>query len=682
MTLPAPVLDDRTFQDIVDEAKKRIPAYFDDWTDHNVSDPGVTLIELFAWMTEMLTYRLNQVPELHVSRFLEMFGMQRQPPQPAQAAVTFRFSEPQPFPIFLPQGTEVSTTQTETEPSVTFATESAVTVHPPQLDVLLQRRQVQDGGGETVQRLATAGQSLLAADRDQAAVEPLFSADLLAGEAVYFGFANDVSGYTLQLHFRCEKAGGNDIIGTRPPLVWEALVGGGDRWQPLGPPEKDTTGGFNTDGRVLLHAPPLTADSRGGFRRYWLRVRLMSTAERAADGRKAYAESPRVSRVWAAAAGCTVPVVHAERMPRELLGYSDGAPGQTFRLRATPVIARTLDEHLVIVPPNGSEGAHEAWFEVADFAEHGPDDCCYTLDSATGEIRLPPAIRSPDGQVRFHGAVPPRGAAVYFTRYRYHTGRDGNVGAGQINTLKSSIPFVAGVSNQRAAGGGRDLESMAHLQLRATRQWRTVDRAVTAQDYEWLTWQFARDEISRVKCLQPHASEQNRVPTGTVFVLALPRLPQTAAGRNGRYTADQLVLSPDLRQRIARHLNERRLLTTRLAVQSPQVHWVHVELTALLAPTTDARAARLRIEDRLNQFLNPFSGGPEYTGWPFGRSLHRTDIFVCLQHTPGVLSVQQIKLFAADEGGNTQGDPQETIFVAAHGLIAAHAPVIHLQEAA
>ena len=72
MTLAAPKLDDRNFQQLVDEAKKRIPHYVQEWTDHNVSDPGVTLIELFAWMTETMLYRMNRVPDLHYVKFMEM----------------------------------------------------------------------------------------------------------------------------------------------------------------------------------------------------------------------------------------------------------------------------------------------------------------------------------------------------------------------------------------------------------------------------------------------------------------------------------------------------------------------------------------------------------------------------------------------------------------------------------
>ena len=94
MPLNAPNLDDRHFQDLVDEAKKRIPQYCKEWTDHNVSDPGVTLIELFAWMNDLLLYRLNQVPDLHYIRFMEMLGITLQEPLPAKPTVSFWLSKP------------------------------------------------------------------------------------------------------------------------------------------------------------------------------------------------------------------------------------------------------------------------------------------------------------------------------------------------------------------------------------------------------------------------------------------------------------------------------------------------------------------------------------------------------------------------------------------------------------
>ena len=74
--LPAPNLDDRTFQDLVDEAKRLVQQRCPEWTDHNVSDPGVTLIEAFAQMVDQLIYRLNRVPDRNYVKFLELIGVE------------------------------------------------------------------------------------------------------------------------------------------------------------------------------------------------------------------------------------------------------------------------------------------------------------------------------------------------------------------------------------------------------------------------------------------------------------------------------------------------------------------------------------------------------------------------------------------------------------------------------
>src|SRR5436190_3719967 len=130
MPLVTPRLDDLRFQDIVDEAKSRIPRYCPEWTDHNVSDPGVALIELFAWMTELLLCRVNQVPDKTYVRFLELIGVRLEPPRAARAPVTFYLSAPQPVEIVIPEGTEVATIRTETSAAFIFTTEAALTIRP------------------------------------------------------------------------------------------------------------------------------------------------------------------------------------------------------------------------------------------------------------------------------------------------------------------------------------------------------------------------------------------------------------------------------------------------------------------------------------------------------------------------------------------------------------------------
>src|SRR5438128_12276282 len=106
MPLPVPKLDDRTFQDLVNETKRLIPRYCPEWTDHNISDPGVTLIELFAWMTDLLLYRINRIPDRNYIAFLNLMGVRLQSPRPAVADITFRLSAAQPETVTIPQGAE------------------------------------------------------------------------------------------------------------------------------------------------------------------------------------------------------------------------------------------------------------------------------------------------------------------------------------------------------------------------------------------------------------------------------------------------------------------------------------------------------------------------------------------------------------------------------------------------
>lgn len=87
--LPKSDLDDRRFEDLVEECLLRIPRYCPEWTNYNPSDPGITLIELFAWLTDQMMQRFNQVPRRHYVAFLELLGVRLQPPSPAQTDLTF-----------------------------------------------------------------------------------------------------------------------------------------------------------------------------------------------------------------------------------------------------------------------------------------------------------------------------------------------------------------------------------------------------------------------------------------------------------------------------------------------------------------------------------------------------------------------------------------------------------------
>jgi hypothetical protein len=131
--IPAPRLDDRAFEDIVAEAIRLIPRYCPEWTNHNPSDPGITLIELAAWMTDIILYRLNRVPERNYVAFLNLLGIKLKPPQAAKALLTFNLVDGAERQI-VREGTQVATPQAADEEAVSFETTRDLVVTKVKLD--------------------------------------------------------------------------------------------------------------------------------------------------------------------------------------------------------------------------------------------------------------------------------------------------------------------------------------------------------------------------------------------------------------------------------------------------------------------------------------------------------------------------------------------------------------------
>lgn len=656
MTLTVPKLDDRHFQDLVDEAKKRIPHYCKEWTDHNVSDPGVTLIELFAWMTDILLYRLNQVPDKHIIKFMEMLGITLQEPVPAQAPVTFWLSAPQETAVVIPAGTEVASTQTETEPSIVFTTQEDFQVMPPELSQVLSR--VAAKGGKTYQTHNLR--------RLQAGFEgmDIFTPAPEVDDALYFGFENDLSQHILGFQVDFDPAGGAGIDPTLPPVVWEASTGDADRhWQACDV-DTDTTRGMNSAGRIHVHLPTMGKYSVNKHNLYWVRVRVKDIlAAEKDDGMRPYQKSPRLRKATAASWGGTTPAIHARQINREFLGQSDGTPGQRFRLQVTPILRRSEDETLIVQPP-GQEP--QSWEEVRDFADSDGRSQQFTLDGVTGDLQLGPAVRQPDGTIKLYGAIPPRGANLIFQQYRFGGGQDGNVHAGILNTLKTAIPYISRVSNRESAWGGLDAESLEAAMMRAPVLLRSRDRAVTEADFEFLAKQALPAAIGRVKCLQPRPSEAGRVSPGQVYVLVVPRVPNPM----GYLEPTQLALRDSDVTTLTAFLDERRMLTTRLDIREPAYRWVAARVQLRATPGANQDDVETEVLARLYRFLNPLTGGPTGKGWEFGRELFLSDVYQSLQGIPNVQFIRNVELFAASPGGGPEGKAEESLDVVAHGVVA------------
>lgn len=652
MPLPAPNLDDRRFQDLVDDAKRLVQRHCPEWTDHNVSDPGVTLIETFAYMTDQLLYRVNRVPDRLYLKFLDLIGLRMLPPSAARVPVTFWLSAPATTPLTIPAATRLGTPRTQAQDGVEFETVRDLSL-PPRKLTAVRTTAVPDSDVER-----EAGTSDLTRQLTAGATFGIFGDPPAVDDALLIGLNGPAPRCAIRIDFDGQVAG----IGVNPllpPLVWEAWSG--QEWQSCDV-TLDETGGFNQPGAIILHLPmEHDVSVIDGERAGWLRARVTEPEE----GQPGYTSSPAVRRLSACTVGGTVTAAHAELVELEELGVSDGVPGQSLPLSRAPVLTGAGS---CVVEVSSVDGWRE-WARVEDFADSGPDDPHFLLDACSGLVLFGPAVREPNGELRQYGAVPAAGATIRIRGYTTGGGSAGNVTVGAITTLRSSVPFVASVENRYPAQGGVDGETLEEAKARGPLLLRTRGRAVTAEDYEVFARRAAPD-AARMHCAPASAG-------GAVRVLVVP----AAVSENGRVRFDNLVPDPGLLTRVAEALDEVRLIGVRVSVEPPLYRGVTV--IARLVARPRAGKDRLR-EDALRtvfEFLSPLpGGGPGKKGWPFGRPVQAGEIFGLLQQVRGVDLVEDVRLFSADPVTGKRGDEARRIDLAANSLVFSYDHQIRVED--
>jgi predicted phage baseplate assembly protein len=634
MVLPVPNLDDRRFQDLVDEAKRLVQQRCPEWTDHNVSDPGVTLIETFAWMTDQLIYRLNRVPDRNYVKFLDLIGVTLFPPTAARTDVTFWLAGPQPDVVRIAPATQIATVRTETDEAIVFATTEELPIIPAKLIEL----------GSMAKGKSTYRDLLPDVELGKDAY--CFQERPALGDALLIGLSQAVPSNAILLRFKCDIEGVG-VNPDHPPLLWEAW--NGEDWIPCDQ-DSDSTGGLNRDGDVVIHVPRgHAAHSIGTRHAAWVRARVVEPL----PGMSGYEASPTVNAASSITVGGTVEAINAAVEANEDLGVSEGIPGQRFELRRKPVLSTDEPAKLSVSAGTGTDGSPmwQSWDQVEDFAASGPDDRHFVIDGATGEVRFGPAIRQPDGTLRRYGATPDKDRFIRMLEYHTGGGQRGNAAAGSIKVLKSSNPFVSRVENRGDARGGVDGEDIENAKVRGPIRLRTRGRAVTTEDFEHLAREAAPN-VGRVRAI----AAGDGALAGAVRVLVVPSLPSA----DGRIRFDQLVPDPTLLEAITQRLEECRVIGTRISVEPPGYRGVTVEAT--VKPASGANPNRLKAdaERALYEYLHPITGGPDGSGWPFGRPVTIGEIYSVLQRVPGAEVVDTVNLFGtnAETGQGREATPR------------------------
>jgi predicted phage baseplate assembly protein len=625
-----PLIDDRGFDDIVAEIRARIARYTPEWqpvwNDVNDNDPGITLAQVFAWLSEMMLYRMQRVPDLNYIKFLELIGLELLAAQPAMAEVSFAVADGETRAVVpVPARTQVSAASDDGPPLVFESTRNldavACTLQSVQAYDAAQYRDCTDRNQQARDAWAPFGELPrpgaaltlglgFPAGHPNETLFPALSLDLAVWSAPPPGKAPRV--------FQCGA-----LAYAPAKLQWEGFDGTG--W--IGIDQlSDESLAFTRAGHLLLRVPagvtlnraylgdydatdPVTGAARPPL--FWLRARLV-TAQ--------YDRAPKMLAVRTN----TVPVEQAQTVERELLGGTDGTRNQSWKLENAPV----LRDGLQIQIDDGT-GAR-VWQAVDDLLGAQATDEQLAVDWTSG------VIVAGDGE---NGAIPVANpnnpdANVLALSYRYGGGKRGNVAAHAIASLLTPVAGIDGgkVDNLFAAIGGRDEERLDDAKKRARQMLRTRDRAVTTDDFEQLAQQAGNVRRARALPLAHPQFPGVQVP-GAITIIVVPDT-----------DARPPVPSEALLRTVCDALDQRRLLGTELFVVAPR--YVSVSVAAQVVVRDDANPATVRqdVEKAITTYLDPLTGGDDGSGWPFGGTIRYSKLVQKVFGVTGVDSVPHLVL--------------------------------------
>lgn len=648
MPLEAPNLDTRTFDQIYREALLRIPRYTPEWTDFNDGDPGITLLQLFAWLTEMTLFGLNQVPERNYIKFLQLLNLELQPAHPAEAHVTITATTTG-VADSLPPGTQFEAQAADGGDPLIFETEAGLDLVRPKL---MQVHVYNDA------RLRDYTEE----NNRQGATFAPFGWTPQVNSALYLGFEPIDPAppgrlfpqmMSLRVFYptderagepqRCEGAAQQSVDSPGVRLVWEYKPSSNSRrWQRMAA-YKDETNSFTREGYILLEGPSdIVATQELGLDApyYWVRCRLDTGS---------YGERvPVIDFVRPN----TTKVTNLTTVREEVLGSSDGSPDQTFRLRFTPVQVDTLSLETEEVGADGLPRI-QPWTRVEDLLSSSPDALHFTLNATRGEVTFGNGI---------NGQIPPAGAQIIARLYRYGGGKRGNVQAGTIIAPVNPPQGIESVINERPAVDGRDEEDVDTLRAQAPKRIRARQRAVTAEDYAALAREVGGVKRATAIALAHPAHPGVKVP-GAVTVVIVP-------------DTDTMPPEPsaDLIDFVCRELERYRLLTTEVYVKGPTYTAIKVEATVQARSGAAFGAVANAVKLEINRLLDPVGRRSQtmmeanrapQTPWAFGQDLYPTGLYSTIMRVDDVVAVDHLAILV----NGLPHELDERVSIAPDGLV-------------
>jgi len=403
-----------------------------------------------------------------------------------------------------------------------------------------------------------------------------FKQDIEYEEALYLGFDSYLSEQESVVYFDLDNMGEISSVNGQRVLKWEILYEG--KWIALA--IEDETEGLTISGDVKIKFPKIGKLEEytlyiDTLERMWVRVSVLFSSMKI---------FPKINMLLLN----SVEVNQQKSFQNETVGYSQGLPDMKFFLD---------NDNLVQAPVIIIED--EEYRAVDRFIDYGKDECVFRFNGITGEIKFGDGV---------YGKIPPLGAEIFVKSYAITAGKKGNLPAKTITILQESINYVDSVENISSCIDGHDGDTIDELKRFAPSVLKTMQRAVSVEDYEHLSLQYSTF-VKKAKCI---------VHNGEVVILIM----------NQNVIKDSGFLKPSFIRELQSYLEALSMITVKPKVQGIVVSKLKVNIK-LKYSDESSRPIRSILEQELlskvENYFNPLTG-LHGDGYPVGRKISKNDL--------------------------------------------------------
>lgn len=674
MPLIPPALDDRSYDDLVQDLIANIPAHTPEWTNPQPGDPGRTLLELFAWLADTILYRANLIPERQRIAFLRLLGQNMKPAVPATGLVTLQLGPAVTSPVKIVAPATVGG-------QTNFETLNQIDLLPVIGQAYIKQSLSQDQLNSTL-KLRTGLKKLYGLSTvptgytttavfvgNQATPDGLDVLNGTADQSVWIALLAPTKQTQAAVKTALNASGQQLLnIGFAPAAAVPGLYSVPQSYTGAGVPAQvpvvwqmtqdspnpnlnlkvfsDTTNGLTQAGVVQLAisggqigAPSndVRSDPQAGVGGKPPRIDDAAIAARLVSWVQLTVQS-ELSAGWLGVNA--VQIDQRATFKSIVIGVSDGSANQQFSVGKQSVDPTTFQLN-VDMPGLG----YRLWTQVDDLSTvQGPLQV-YKLDPEAGTVSFGNQLQ---------GMIVPAGRRIQVALMRAGGGTAGNLPAGSLTSVQAFDPSgnqitqTITVQQPLSTQGGADAETLEDAEQRIPSLLQNQSRAVTVSDYQNLAMQTPGASVGRVEVLPLFKPQTQFSPApGVVSVMVIPSM---AGVLNPCPRASQTML-----QTVYQYLSPCRPVSAEVYVIASEYVGVGISVGVEVKDGFQTIQVAQAVETALRSYLWPLNpGGSDQTGWQLGRTVRQLELEVVVSNVAGVTEVNGVNLFSVLASGDFQ----------------------------